>query len=696
MIDLAKMMPDAFRVFFRGRRPWEAQVAVMPRVVAGESILFCAPTASGKTEAVIAPLYQRHVSFNRETASIVMVAPTKALVNDLFARLSDHLHERSPSAVARYTGDHHEFKTPEKTQIIVATPEALDSLQLTRPEMLRGIRAVVVDEVHLLHGTARGQQLRRVLDRLEAGVGASRHPKDAFQRVAMSATLDDPEAVARLWLGSAASWVISGVARQIEMTWLDAQAAKKSDFRDRGDKLAEFVKRGDFRKLLVFVNSRNGAQALAYELSKHLRGSHWPVHLHHGLLGAAERERVELAMKTEATGVCVATATLEIGIDIGDIDLIVLADIPQSISAFLQRIGRGNRRTSLCRVAVTTTGPAARELVEALLECARIGQMDDVHEYERPSVGFQQVLSLAWRGVRHPPALTRRTVAVRAGGWNHDDVVTDMLATGHLAEKAGALIPSDAMMDRGDRREIHTVIAGPRRPCVVDMSTGDVLLTADVDNAERSAVFVRGELRNVLPSSAGQSTAVGRPARNDTPLAMLPSSILRASTSRAVIWQIARARGHDPMRWLANGTTLTTWGGETYNLLAATVLALRVGATKYDADSFAIRGLSDADAITPQRLLELTETAQQRDLIPLDVARRFLTTTRFFRYLSPQVQDAESLAAIPFRGFKHWLSMCQASLATNTASPAGLSTIAAGMTPARILGIGGLDHDDSA
>src|SRR5690349_13086440 len=102
---LARMMPDAYPIFFRGRTPWPTQALVMPEVVHGRSTLLAAPTASGKTEAVVAPLLQRHQTFRRERLSVVYVAPTKALVNDIFERLTGYLDLRTPGSIARYTGD---------------------------------------------------------------------------------------------------------------------------------------------------------------------------------------------------------------------------------------------------------------------------------------------------------------------------------------------------------------------------------------------------------------------------------------------------------------------------------------------------------------------------------------------------------------------------------------------------------------
>ena len=102
-------MPDAWRVFFRGRQLRPVQQEAAAPLLRGESVLLSGPTASGKTEAVLAPLYQRHVSFQRTRVGVVYVAPTKALVNDMFERLTGYFAGGTPDIVQRYTGDHHQF-----------------------------------------------------------------------------------------------------------------------------------------------------------------------------------------------------------------------------------------------------------------------------------------------------------------------------------------------------------------------------------------------------------------------------------------------------------------------------------------------------------------------------------------------------------------------------------------------------------
>jgi ATP-dependent Lhr-like helicase len=199
----------------------------MPLIARGQSATLAAPTASGKTEAAIAPLYQRHISFKRERLSTLYIAPTKALANDIFERLEADLGIRSPGCVTRYTGNRHDFRDDKGRFCMIVTPEALDSLQLMRPAALAGVRAAVIDEIHLLHGAPRGQQLRFVLDRVRAGAVPPKDARDAFQFASQPG---------------------------------DSIATKSARA------LARWLRHSGPPKVLVFDNTRNGAHALAAAL----------------------------------------------------------------------------------------------------------------------------------------------------------------------------------------------------------------------------------------------------------------------------------------------------------------------------------------------------------------------------------------------------------------------------------------------
>ncbi|MDR1826806.1 MAG: DEAD/DEAH box helicase, partial [Methylobacteriaceae bacterium] len=283
--DFVQMMPDAFPLFFSGRQPWRGQALVMPEVVKGGDILFAAPTASGKTEAVVAPLYQRHISFKRGRLSTVYVAPTKALVNDLYERLIGYLGTRQADTIVRYTGDRHELRITEGVFCLLTTPEALDSLQLRQPQALTGVRAVIVDEIHLLHGQPRGQQLRHVISRLRQASTPPLVQRDRFQVVGMTATLDDMEGVAKTWLGENAKVFSHGNPREIELELIEDDVDEE-DSHGKARALARWLEESRSQKVLVFENSRNGAHELAACLHRELKGTHWPVHLHFGALAA--------------------------------------------------------------------------------------------------------------------------------------------------------------------------------------------------------------------------------------------------------------------------------------------------------------------------------------------------------------------------------------------------------------------------
>ncbi|MBW2118203.1 MAG: DEAD/DEAH box helicase [Deltaproteobacteria bacterium] len=653
------IMPDAWPVFFRRRFPRPIQIESMPYIVRGESALLCGPTASGKTEAVVAPLYQRHVSFRRNKLSVVHIAPTKALVNDLFFRLNDYLESLSPGLVTRYTGDHHDFTSPEGVFILLTTPEALDSLQLTRPDQLTSIRALVVDEIHLLHGSPRGQQLRYVMKRLEVACDQPQSPKDLFQIVGMTATIGDIEDVKRIWIGDWAKSIKTGDARDIDMIYLAAHAEDLSGFTDeKAESIAKWVKENNPRKVLVFGNSRNMTHAMAAALHDKLKESRWPVYLHIGILHATERVRVECAMKNDRFGVCVATSTLEVGIDIGDIDVIVLAEPPFSVYAFLQRIGRGNRNSDVCRVVAVHTDEQERTIFRALHHCACSGLLDDVHDYDRPSIRFQQVLSLAWRGVRTDSPVTEANIVERTGGFYHKDVIEDMLTTGALREIGAVLIPNDKLMDQGDKRRIHTTIVGAIGVPMIDIDSGEVVGYTSGNALDSGAIYIGGKMKKVVQSADGQIYI--EPLKEDEKryLTRLPSTRIRRGLSRRIVWSIGELGGFNPKRWIRDKDHLLTWGGAKFNLLLRIVLKKTDVAKNTQHDDFGLKGLPKGLHVDPKLLYEWANEIWESNDISVDEAFQFCDRTRYLGDISRKMQIVEAINSIPFPSFLKWLKEC--------------------------------------
>ncbi|MER9243440.1 DEAD/DEAH box helicase [Mesorhizobium sp. M0633] len=653
--QLGRMMPDGFPIFFDGRQPYEGQSVVMSEIVRGHQVLFAAPTASGKTEAAVTPLFQRHMSFTRQSLSTVYVAPTKALVNDLHERLVGYLGTRFPSAISRYTGDRHELGSASGVFCLLATPEALDSLQLRRPEALAGVRAVIVDEIHLLHGQARGQQLRHVIERIRKAAVTPKSARDNFQVVGMTATLDDMEGVGRIWLGDDAKVIAHGSPREIDLQLIRIAADANVDpYVARARSLVRWVDEAGLEKILVFTNSRNAAHALSAHLHRELNGRRWPVHLHFGALSASHRERVEDEMRAKRYGICVATSTLEIGIDIGDIDAVVLADPPTTVSGFLQRIGRGNRRSGICRVAAFRSSEDDERMMRALIDCGRRGDLDDAYEYDRPSVQFQQILSLCWRATRQDRALSVAALAAEAGTDTHKPVIDDMIDTGCLTSVRGALIPSDRLMDEGDAARIHTVIAGQPSSAVLDLRTGEAAIRDADESSAGGAVFIGGSMRKLVVGSEG-GAFVGEGVSRSQPLARIKATGSGLPVSRSVVWGLARQRGHDPTRWQQEGTRLVTWGGVRFNTLLAALLMREATGRRFLPSDVGIGGPVSAVMISVEGVRELASHAERTNDLPISIAAKFASPSRFMGELSNRLAADEKRRSIPWTPFYRWL-----------------------------------------
>ena len=630
----------------------------MPEVVRGADVLFAAPTASGKTEAAVAPLYQRHISFKRGRLSTVYVAPTKALVNDLHERLIGYLGTRQPDAIARYTGDRHELHAAEGVFCLLTTPEALDSLQLRRPLALAGVRAVVVDEIHLLHGQPRGQQLRHVIARLRQAAAPLVVPRDRFQVVGMTATLDDMGGVAKTWLGEGAKVLSHGAPREIDLELIENSKAEE-DSRGKARAIARWLEKSGAQKVLVFANSRNGAHALAACLHRELEGARWPVHLHFGALAAVERERVEEAMRIQRYGVCVATTTLEIGIDIGDVDAVVLSEPPGSVSGFLQRIGRGNRRTGVCRVIAVRRSDDDERLIRALVDCAKRGDLDDVHDYDRPSVRLQQVVSLAWRATRQDRPLSVAALCAEASDERHAPIIADMIDTGCLSNVRGALVPCDRLIDEADAGKIHSVIAGRTGTAAVDLRTGKPALW-DVDEATAGgAVFLGGAMRRLTAAAEG-GVYLREMAGRGHPLARIKGTGPAAPMSRSVLWGLARQGGLDPTRWRLTGAELQTFGGVTFNTLLAALFTRFSPRRRFAPAPERIVGPVLALDLSLSDIRGLAEAAQAAGDLPLSVAGKFTNPSLFAGELSAEMAAQEKRASIPWDSFRRWLEKIEA------------------------------------
>ncbi len=406
----------AVRAWFKQRfdHPTDAQAEGWPRIQTGETTLIAAPTGSGKTLAAFLVgidqlIREAEAGELDATTRLVYVSPLKALSNDIQRNLEEPLaeiraiaaemgYDLPPITSAVRTGDTppsaRQTMTRRPPHILVTTPESLFLLVTAERsrENLRGVHAVIVDEIHALARDRRGSHLALTLARLD-------HLADTPPvRIGLSATQRPIELIARFMAGSERSATIVDRGHQrdldlhVETPPSDLEAVPpREQWADIYDRLAELVR--EHRTTLIFVNTRSLSERLAKELAERLPPE--SVASHHGSIAKERRLNVEQRLKAGELRALVATASLELGIDIGSIDLVCQVGSPRSIATLLQRIGRSGHALGLRphgRLFPTTRD----ELLEcsALVRAVRGGSLDRISPLTAPlDVLAQQIVA---------------------------------------------------------------------------------------------------------------------------------------------------------------------------------------------------------------------------------------------------------------------------------------------------------------
>jgi ATP-dependent Lhr-like helicase len=397
------------------------QRSAIPSICDGNSTLVCAATAAGKTEALLAPLiWCARKAPQGQGIKVLAVAPTRALVADLRARLERPLRLLNWTVGAQTSDFQDAAREPE---VLVTTPESFDSMMVRRARwqegkpvghLLAGVRAVFVDEAHLFDCTPRGEQVIYLLARLRRlraqAEERSWSPDSTLQVCAASATVPEPAGLAERLLGPDAKLVFCAGSRELHLfansgEWRLLRAGEDvCALRDSlplvqsnhevAARLWQCLQDGQCRKALVFVNARAHCDVLASVLRTQLhRHRELWVGGHHGSLSRNERMDAERHFHQEKDAVLVATSTLEVGVDIGDVDLVVLVSPPPDVSAFLQRIGRGGRRTNQTRILALPRSILESAAFASQLVAASKGQLESRPRFRRWDVLPQQALS---------------------------------------------------------------------------------------------------------------------------------------------------------------------------------------------------------------------------------------------------------------------------------------------------------------
>jgi ATP-dependent Lhr-like helicase len=570
-----RLLPLTFGPWFgRFDALTRVQEEAIPMILAGRDTLVCSATASGKTEAYAAPAAERAHHHGNAPATVLIVCPTRALANDLKRRLE------GPMALVevpfgRYTGEHKERTAGRMRAVSIVTPEALDSLLVRRSRALANVRLVIVDEVHVVDGTPRGDHLRVLLHRLSS---VARHP---VQRVAVSATVDDPAALAARYLGPEPALVVVPGARRLVGKGFDQRSPEA--MRAHLDTLAA----GGLRKVLVFCKSRNLVETLAAKLARRTRFGD-AVFAHHGSLAKIERERTERQFLAASSGVCFATLTLEMGIDIGTVDYVLLADVPSDVASFLQRIGRGGRRGDTTRFGYVVADAGEEHVLRTMVSLGKEGLLAARPYGFRPSVFVQQALGLACAAgyveAQDVDALVPPALAAELGP-RFGARLLESMHEAALLERArgGRYVPLEAHEQRFARGEMHSNFEDVAAFEVVDRITGDVV--GHVEALDSRRVELGGRDRNVAHQSGARIlTDAGRDGQ---PARFRPNAAPSVSFAfgRAVVEGLGVAPGELAIVAEAGELRLVHGCGTVGALLLDEVLT-RAGASPNDSGAY--------------------------------------------------------------------------------------------------------------
>jgi ATP-dependent helicase Lhr and Lhr-like helicase len=365
----------AHQLGFESLRP--VQELAGEAILDGKNAVVLAPTAGGKTEASIFPILAGLLADPPAAIGALYIAPIKALLNNQEVRLGEYTEMVGLSRFV-WHGDAAQSRKQtfvrHPTELLMTTPESLEvmlmSARVPAPRLFKSLRYAVVDEVHAFAGTDRGAHLMSVLERLAA---LSDHD---VQRIGLSATVGNPDQIAR-WL--------TGTSER-ESVVIDPPTPKSERLikiylrEDASDFAREAVRESRGKKSLFFCQSRSLTEAVADQM----RDDSIEVFVHHGSVSKEERLAAEERFAQGTNACIVATSTLELGIDVGGLDLTFQANAPSTVSSFLQRMGRTGRRpgavanmTFLCEDAVSVVQNtalvllAARGWVESIKDEAR-------------------------------------------------------------------------------------------------------------------------------------------------------------------------------------------------------------------------------------------------------------------------------------------------------------------------------------
>jgi ATP-dependent Lhr-like helicase len=495
----------------------EVQERTYPAVASGSDVLVIAPTAGGKSEAALIPVMDDILKNGRMGVSCLYISPLKALINDQEDRFSEFGIPTSLS-VMKWHGDvakgDRSWKDGEPPHFLMITPESLEVLlqEKTLSSDLRRVRTIIVDELHVFVESERGVHLKVLLDRMD------RITKRPVQRIGLSATAGNPKEVLE-WLseGRLKAEIVAVPSPPKEKQFVFIVEPEETD------RINALVRIVDGKKALVFVNSRSVAEKLMKASAGRIRN----LHIHHSSLSSATRKTSEEAFSSQDGACIICTSTLELGIDIGDLDVVVQVGAPNSVSSFLQRMGRSGRRGKSAFVAWILQDPCELLCSLAIIECAIKKEVENLAPPKKPyNVLLQQVFLYMHNhsrvsrkqlaaSVLSPPVF--RDIAPKI----LDQMMTHLVQTGYLTTDGEMVMlgtEAERAFGRSNWKDLYSVISGggEYRAITPDGEVVGKLDARFVNSKNSDEISLGGRSWSMVKCDEGHNIVVVVPSGSDS------------------------------------------------------------------------------------------------------------------------------------------------------------------------------------
>ncbi len=455
----------------------DLQRVAIPKVAEGRNVLITAPTGSGKTECAVIPILNRMLRMDCKGVTFLYVTPLRALNRDMVRRLK-FLAERLGFSIAVRHGDtpnsERRLQSLNPPQIMITTPETLQILLLGKRlrSALSNVRFVVIDEVHELADSKRGVQLAVALERL------GRIAK--FQRIGLSATLSNAKEIAKYF----------GFEEVLE--W---NAKKRYEFRVLRGEVEDIVEilRG-CKSALIFTNTRQSAEYLGVKLRNFLE-----VEVHHSSLSRDVRVNAERRFAEGKLKALICTSSMELGIDVGHVDVVIQFNSPREVRRLIQRVGRSRHRLDEVSKGYIVANNLDDYLESiAIVERAKRGLIEPVVPYDKPlDVLANQILAMLLEGYRIEEIfdVVKRVKFYEDLTWEEFKEVCDFLEENRLI--------LNGRITRKGRKHFYSnlsMIPDERKVKVIDVTTRKVIGYLDENflSLDHSVFAMKGELWRIV------------------------------------------------------------------------------------------------------------------------------------------------------------------------------------------------------